>query len=427
MHVPRTQRLTVVFLILSLVLCGFARAKEIYSDEEGEKKAELNLTTKGSSLLSYNPDDPFLYPVRRSALGLLRARTGLRIRHSDKLNSEFAYEHNARAVSNGASVSAGGTILPSFAEAPWRVEQLEWQVMDTTSNFAWRHEIDRALMAYHPSWGEVTVGRQAIGLGRGVIFSAVDVFAPFSPLEVDREWRRGVDAARCEYRLSPTTSAEVMGVFGDTWDDSAVLARVRGYLGDLDGELIVGKHAEDAMIGAVMSTIVKGAEVHAELAGFDTRSDQAGGGFFGHDEGALKGVLGSSYTFDVGRGLTLLGEYHYSGFGVREAEDAVVRLADPDFQERFLRGDTQILGRHALAAQLSYPFNSEWSGTLLFLGSPTDGSGVASPGVRWDVSDTTSVTASGFLPWGEDPSNGRLKSQYGGQPASLFLQVSLYF
>ena len=427
MHVFGRQRLLAILLALLFVLCGSARAKEIYSDEEGEKKAELNLTAKGSSLLSYNPDDPFLFPVRRSALGLLRVRTGLRITHSDRLNSEFAYEHNARAVSNGASVSSGGNILPSFAEAPWRVEQLEWQVMDTTSNFAWRHEIDRALMAYHPSWGEVTVGRQAIGLGRGVIFSAVDVFAPFSPLEVDREWRRGVDAARAEYRLSPTTSAEIMGVFGDTWDDSAVLARVRGYLGDVDGELLVGKHAEDAMIGAVMSTIVEGAEVHAEMAGFDTRNDQAGGGFFGHDEGAVKGLLGSSYTFDVGRGLTLLGEYHYSGFGVREAEDAIRRLANPDFQERFLRGDTQILGRHALATQLSYPFNPQWSGTVLFLASPADGSGVFSPGVRWDVSDTTSVTASGFLPWGEDPSNGRLKSHYGGQPASLFLQVSLYF
>jgi hypothetical protein len=52
-----------------------------------------------------------------------------------------------------------------------------------------RHEIDRANAQVHLRRADLTIGRQAIGWGRGVMFTSVDLFAPFSPLEVDREWR----------------------------------------------------------------------------------------------------------------------------------------------------------------------------------------------------------------------------------------------
>ena len=35
-----------------------------------------------------------------------------------------------------------------------------------------------------------------------MLFGAVDLFSPFSPLEADREWRRGVDAIRADVKLA---------------------------------------------------------------------------------------------------------------------------------------------------------------------------------------------------------------------------------
>jgi hypothetical protein len=168
-------------------------------------------------------------------------------------------------------------------------------------------------------------------------------------------------------------------------------------------------------------------EVHAETALFDTPEPQPGGGLLGERELAAKAVVGASHTFAIGRGLTLLGEYHYSGFGIRDAEDTFRRLADPRFQERFLRGDTQILGRHALGVQASYSFTNTWSGSMTLLGSPHDGSGVSSPSLRWDATESMSIIGTGFLPWGAGPENGVLHSEYGGRPASLFLQLNYYF
>ena len=414
--------------ILLLAAAGpRAQAGELWADEEGKRRISLDTALKLSSLGSWAADDPLLYPIRRSAVGLFRVRMGLDAKCGDFLNAGLAYEHRARLMSAGSGGSAGGGVLPSGADAPYRLRQLDWQISERPDALACRHELDRAFVSLHPSWGEITVGRQAIGLGRGVLFSAVDVFAPFSPIEVDREWRRGVDAARVEYRVADTASVEVLAVGGRRCEDSAWLFRARGYVGHVDGELIVGRRAEDMMYAGVVSAAVGDAEVHGELALFDTPRGHPDGGLFGSSRLIGKAVAGASYTFDVGDGLTVLGEYHYSGFGVEDMRDATLRLADPEFQGRLLRGDMQILGRHAAAVRVSYPLTDAWTGSLLVMESPTDGSGLVSPSLRWDVSQSASLLLGAFVPWGRGPSGGRLNSQFGGSAASLFVQLALYF
>lgn len=402
-------------------------AVDLWSGEGNERRLSLDTAFKISGLGSYAPDDPVLFPERSSGLGLFRFRSSLDARYSDRVNSELAYEHRARLATENAGMAGSTGILPSEAMAPYRLSPLDWELAESDSTFAYRHEVDRAFVGLHPRWGEIVFGRQAIGLGRGVLFGAVDIFSPFSPLEVDREWRRGVDAARIEYRLTTTSSVEVLAAFGESWDDSAIIGHARGYVGNMDGELIVGKRAEDEMYSATVSAIVGGAEVHLEMALFDTPEEHPDGGLFGNDHLVGKGVLGTSYTFAVGNGLTLLGEYHYSGFGVKEIEDAMACLAEPTFQERYLRGDTQILGQHALGIQLTYPINLDVNAALLILESPVDGSGLAAPSINWQISQHTSFVASAFVPWGNEPSEGNLSSEYGGAPASLFLQFNMYY
>jgi len=418
----QSKRLIVLLLLL---LSHHVCAVELWSNEDGGY-GDLDVAGKLTSLASNEPSDAFLFPDGFTRTTLARLRLGLDVRHNDWMDSELAYEQRARWISSGGGLGAISGALPTEAEAPFRMAQLDWQI-GADDRYAYRHEIDRGLVALHPEWGDVTIGRQAIGLGRGTLFSAVDVFSPFSPLEVDREWRRGVDAIRAEYRLSTTASAECLAVFGESWDESALLGRIRGYLGDIDGSLIVGKRAEDFMAGVTFSAIVSEAEVHGELAVFDTPEAQPDSTLWGGDHLATKAVLGSSYTFNVGNGLTLLGEYHYCDFGIEDASDALTRLQDRDFQKRYLRGDTQILGRHAIAGQLSYPFNESVNGGLLVLGSPADGSGVFSPSLRLDLNENMTLTTNAFIPWGEEPQNGQIQDEYGASAASLFIQAAIYY
>lgn len=421
------------FPVAMLLLVAFPAARpagagELWRSEDGESSVSLDTTLKWSALVAHNPDDDVLFPERRTATGLFRLRFGLDAQHGSRINAKLAYEHRARLVSENAGAGAGsGGVLPDEADVPFRLAQLDWQIAEKDETFVYRHEFDRALVALHPDWGEVTLGRQGVGLGRGVLFSAVDVFAPFTPTEVDREWRRGVDAARVECRVSDTSSAEVISAFGESWDESALLGRFRGYAGSLDGELLVGKRGEDAMYALAASSTVGNAEVHMELALFDLPDPWPEDGPFEDEHLVAKALAGASHTFDVGNGLTLIGEYHYSGFGVEDIDDAAARLADPEYRERLLRGDTQTLGRHAVGLSASYPIDEALGVGLTILGSPVDGSGLASPSVTWNATSSATLVVSAFLPWGEEPSGGRLESEYGGTPASLFVHLSLYF
>lgn len=404
-----------------------AAALEVWSDEDTGRSVDLRTTLKLTGFASHNPEDPWLYPDRTNTTGLLRTRFGVNMVLSDRVTAELAYEHHLRRAAHGGGLSFAGNIVSSFGEAPWRLAPLDWQIVRDGETFEYRHEIDRALVTIQPDWGTITVGRQAIGFGRGLLFSAVDVFAPFSPLEVDREWRRGVDALRVEYRTSPLSSLELTAVFGERWEDSALLARFRGYVGEVDGEIIAGKRGEDAMFAATFSAALGGAAVHGEAALFHTPEEQPDSSVFGKKDLAAKLVLGSSYTFNVGNGLTVLGEYHYSGFGLSEADEILRQVRNEAFIKRYLRGDSQILGQHGLALQASYPFSESLLGSWLMLGSLNDGSGMVIPSLIWSATQSATVTVSAFLPWGPSPQKGIPRSEYGSSPFSLFAQLSLYF
>ena len=436
---PRTRRKARIrnggFLLarcalgLGLLLSAPAAGVEFWSSEDGERSFSFETALKWSSLLSSDR-----VAEDWSTANLWRLRMGLEAEPNDWMSAELAYEHRSLGVLGGEGSRTGSGLFPSDAEAPYRICQLDWPIVEIIEieesgegrmTYSYRHELDRASVAFHPDWGELTLGRQAIGWGRGVIFSAVDIFAPFSPMEVDREWRRGIDAVRLDVSLSDTFSMDIVGAFGDEfdWDESALVGRVRGYAGQVDAELIFGKRAEDLIYAGTTSAAVGDAELHCELAVFDVPEEPPGGGLFGSDRLVGKAVFGGSYNFDVGNGLTVFMEYHYSGFGVKDVKGA----ADPGFQERYLRGDTQILGQHALALQATYRLSDTWSSSLLWLQSLADGSGLIAPGLTWDFAENVSLVCSAYFPYGAPPENGELKSEYGAAPTSGFLQIRLYY
>jgi hypothetical protein len=409
-------RMQAWLVVILLFVPSAACAREVWSSEDGEQTIDLVSALKES----------FLFTDEDSATGLWRLRFELDARLGYRSTVELAYEQRLRTVEQAALQEL--VVLPPQIMAPYRIAQLD-NAISVSDAYAYRHELDRALAALHYERADVTIGRQAIGLGRGVLFSASDVFAPFSPLEIDREWRRGVDAIRGDVRLTDTTSFGLIGAFGESWDDSALLGRLRGRTssGLFDGELVVGKRAEDTMYAGSFSAALGEAEVHGELAFFDTPEAFVDGGLFGGDDMVTKLVVGASYTFNVGNGLTVWGEYHFSGFGSEDMAQAQQRLQEADYVERFLRGDTQIVGRHATAVQANYLVNDLCSLNFVWIANPDDGSGVVAPSATLTLSDNVTIVASLYVPYGDGlDETGLPRSEYGASPVSAFLQFAIY-
>ena len=383
----------------------------------------LRSSFKTSALLSRLSDDSVLFPDRSSATGFWRFRLEPTVRLSDQAALDFSFEQRLRAFSS-ASSPAGAGVLPSTGAAPFRLRQLDWRLA-SAANAEWRGEIDRAAVRVHLSGADLTLGRQAIGWGRGVLFGAVDLFSPFTPLEADREWRRGVDAVRADVKLADRLSLDILGAFGESVDRSAFAARLRGYAGKADVELVGGRRARDLFGGVASSAALGLMEVHGELAVFRAPVVPSSADF-ANQRSLIKAVAGGSYRFSIGSGLLAYAEYHYSGFGATSPAGMLAQLRDPAFQERYLRGDMQILGRHAVAAFASYELSPETSFSIEWLQSPADGSGVVVTSATRTLSDRLSILLSGYVPYGRKPVGLTLGSQFGAAPLAAFMQIRFY-
>lgn len=429
---PRpARRLLAALLALGAALATApspARARDLFESDDGEHRLTLRSSLKGSWLLSFPADDP-MFVEEPGGAALFRLRFELGANLSEYVTAQIAYEHRALAASQSG---IGFGLLPAASAPPFRLSALDWAIVDDAPAFQHRHEIDRAFVSLHLPFLELTVGRQAIGLGRGVMFSAIDLFAPFAPAEIDREWRRGVDAVHAELRVPELSalSADFIAVLGNVdsgeLESWSMLGRIRAMIGDVDGEILIGRRGEDEVVGGALSATIADAEVHGELALFGTSGAGVDGGFLGTRGVVAKGLIGASYVFDVWRGLRVVAEYHYSGFGIENVGESPAILLDPAFQQRFLRGDSQILGRHALALSLSAELFDDFSGATSWLQSPVDGSGMITTGFTWVQSDMVTLLLNVIVPYGAPPEGGVPRSEWGSSPITVFLQARLY-
>ena len=401
---------------VSLALCI---ATDSAAQETPGDVFTFRTSIKASTLVFRTPDAPELFPERTGSDSLLRTRLELFLLPGADTSVALAYEQRLRHRT-GAGGLAGLAILPAHAADPFRVGRLQWDLAGAQT--AWVHEIDRASVQLHAGRAEVTIGRQAVGWGRGVLFGAVDLFAPFAPLEADREWRPGIDAVRADVKLTDRSSLDLVGAFGPVWDESALAARLRGYVGWLDVEIVAGRRARDAFVGGSASAAIADAEVHGELAAFRPPGDDP----LFRSQVVWKGVVGGSYRLPIGDGILVYAEYHYSGFGAADPGQLLSQLSTPGFIERYVRGDTQILSRHAVALLASYEASPETSYSGQWIQNPADGSGVFVPSVTFTWSDALSMMGSVYLPYGHKPKDGVLRSEYGSSSLSGLLQLRLY-
>jgi hypothetical protein len=396
-----------------------AAGRELWTGSDGSSAINVKLSLETAAVFAAPETiDPLADAV---GSGLVRLRMDGEYRMAGGIALDVAWDN--RVVNRYPATRSLG-VLPPVSPAPFRIRQAGGNLFQSSSLVDY-DELDRASVSWESDRVRVVAGRQAVGWGRGVIFSAVDIFAPFTPLEIDREWRRGVDAVNADVKLTKSSSIGVVLAAGPTWRESAAGCRLRGYLGPADAEILVAKRAEDQMYGATGSMAAGDAEVHAEAALFHTPGDLPLTGLSGGKDLLAKAILGISNNFLLGSGLKTMLEYHYSGFGAANPSGLEDLAAAPAFARRLARGDTQIVGRQAAALTVNYTFGVAVSAGLEALQSLTDPYGVLALSATWDMSDTYSVAITGYH--GYRALDGASRGQFASMPAGALLQLKWYF
>lgn len=348
---------------------------------------------------------------------LNRARLMLEGQLTEQVDFAVHYEH----VATIDPIAGDSLFLGSAAGVKHPgVWSLEWPLR-TDGTVRWRHEIDRLYVRRRQSWGDITIGRQAIGWGVGIIWSPQDLFVAFSPVEIDREFRTGVDAARVLASLGSFTEAEaVYAVFDDGVDHHATALRWRTTLAgpNLDLGFMAGKFYEDAVVGGLLSGELYGAGVHAEITGthdFEGSYQRVGPQDF------ARAVAGATYQF--GGNVSLVGEYYYNGFGTEDPGHYLDLARSP----RLTRGEIFNLGRHYVG------FVADWqTHPLLHLLAQgqwnlLDSSALLGPAFTLSLSDEAQLDGGVYFALGEGRSGLTMRSEFGGAPDVYYASVKIYF
>jgi hypothetical protein len=366
------------------------------------------LTGYGLNVVVGNAAGPLIPRSVQDALRLrLMAAAGL-----DRWSVDLAYEHGVTVTSTSGAAGLGALV----GAAGGRGDFLPLQgTLDSADHAVWRHRLDRGAVTFRTERIVATAGRQTISWATALFLTPADPFAPFDPADPFRDFRLGVDGARI--RVAIGTMGEVDAAVrlavhaGDT--TVTALARARATVGRTDVSGWGGLLHDRAAFAVGLTTIALDAALRAEATLRPEEPDPV-----------FRLAVGADRSFTIaGRMLYAVVEYQYDGFGAASTADLLRVALSPASG----RGELQVLGRHELAAQLSYQLHPLVQVGGLGIGNLTDGSVLVTPSVAWDAGRELSVRAGMFVGIGPDVGASGPGSEYGPVPVTGYLSAAVYF
>ena len=290
--------------------------------------------------------------------------------------------------------------------------------------------LDRASLAYSDANLVLRFGRQAISWGNGLLFTPMDIFNPFDPTAVDKEYKSGDDMVYAQYLFSNGDDAQAVAVVrrdplsGEVESDQSSLAfKYHGFWAGREYDLLATRHYGQTVLALGFSGDLGGAVWRGDLVWNDTETGSV-----------LTGVTGLTWSWvGAGHNWTGLAEYYYNGFGLTGGDYSVAALAsDPALLTRLARGELFNIGRHYLGVSVTLeatPLLNLTPNLFVNLGDP---SAYAQIVLAYDWKQDLQVLAALGFPVGPDG------SEYGGigalQPGlyvstgpALFAQLAWYF
>jgi len=231
--------------------------------------------------------------------------------------------------------------------------------------------LDRLAVRYSSDQLVMKFGRQAITWGNGLIYNVMDIFNPFDPAAVDKEFKTGDDMLYGQFLQSNGNDVQGVMVFrrdpftGDVEADQGSLALKYHHMGSIsEFDALVAQHYGDTLVGAGANYSIGGAVWRGDLMVTFTDNDTVP---------SLVTSLSQSWIWG-GKNVSGVAEYFYNGFGQSDGCYSFDCLAEnPDLLERLARGEIFTLGRHYIA------LNAMIEITPLFLLTPNVFVNVADP------------------------------------------------
>ena len=293
--------------------------------------------------------------------------------------------------------------------------------------------LDRLSVGYTGDRGVVRFGRQAVTWGNGLIFNTVmDIFNPFDPTSVDKEYKSGDDMLYGQYLRDNGDDLQAVVVFrrdpvtGDLdADESSVAGKYHGFLDAGEYDLMIARHFGESLVGIGANRGVWGDALwRGDLVATFTDDNRV----------VATAVTGLSRSFVLGgRNVSAVAEYHFNGFGQRDGRYSPAELqSNRGLLARIDRGEVFHLGRHYVGLSALVEVTPLLLVTPNLFVNAEDRSALLQVALEADVQEDVLLLGSLSVPVGPTGTEfGGIESEVPGKPLasgpSLFVQFASYF
>jgi len=207
--------------------------------------------------------------------------------------------------------------------------------------------LDRLSVGFATDHVVMRFGRQAITWGNGLMFNVMDIFNPFDPAAVDKEFKTGDDMIYGQVLQNNGNDIQGVMVFrrdpitGDVEADQGSLALKYHHMGgSSEIDALAAQHYGDTLLGVGANVSIGGGVLRGDLVVADT------------EDGTIPSFVTSwsqSWIWG-GKNVSGFAEYFYNGFGQSDGCYSPICLAENlELYKRIARGELFNLGRHYLA------------------------------------------------------------------------------
>ena len=286
------------------------------------------------------------------------------------------------------------------------------------------HRLDRLKLTLSRPWGRISLGRQALTLGNGLIFNPMDFFNPFSPTALLRDYKTGDDMALLQFGLDSGSDMRFFHLPRRdpagrevSWNRSSTGGTGHFFAGSIELDLLAARHYEDRVLGLGLSGSLRSSAWRLDLTWTDLNHDSTEADFLS----AVANLDRSWVWWD--KNWYGLVEIFFSGVG---ESDLSKILTNEDLLERINRGELFVLGRSYLAGLIrleAHPLVNI-SGTVI--ANLEDTSWLFQPKVTWNLAQNMDLLLGATLAQGPSDSEfGGFDVQLGLQEATLSPQNSV--
>lgn len=303
-------------------------------------------------------------------------------------------------------------------------------VLDEEESCVLYHRMDRLNLSLHADWGTVRIGRQALTWGNGMLFHPMDLFNPFAPTDIVRDYKIGDDMITARFSARAGADFQMLYVprrnpeSGDAeWDSSALAGKYRFSRGSTEFDLMAGRNYQNYVFGLGSTGYLGEAAWRADAVWTFLPKESGKSGYL-----SLVANMDYSWVWQ-GKNMYGLAEFYYNGLGTGDYENAP---ADSDLTEALERGEIFTLGRLYLAGQVQielHPLLNFYTGLIANL---TDPSAVCQPRLVWSLAQNADAIVGGNLYLGgSDTEYGGFRipgTDFRAEPGhSAYLHLTCYF